>query len=151
MKKIFLLLALLLILGGCRTYESAFDKNLTTLAHDVLKHPEKLRDIQKYYPNFYNEEYISNSMFDTIKVNKTITFINNELNKLFICPIWSPNGVSPGEIERLHKEIKNQNLTFDHLYGFSVWKDKKGVSFDFVQFGNTYFIIAIYYCYMAEL
>jgi len=73
MKKCLLLFVLgtVLILNSCSVY-SPLPSELEDLAFSILKNPERLYNLQNYYPNYFNEDYIDNLMKDSAYLPKLI-------------------------------------------------------------------------------
>ncbi|MGA2297418.1 MAG: hypothetical protein ABSG15_07725 [FCB group bacterium] len=147
MKKNLILLLMALIICGCSTYESTVDKNLRHLAYDILQNPEKLRNIKKYYPEYYNQDYISKHFLDTIKVNESIKLIKDKFSERINNLVWIPVLFGQLDLINFKKEIRNQNLTLENLYSFDLCYKGEGTRFIFVKINNDYFIINIGYCY----
>lgn len=79
MKKYILILAFILLLPAC---DDEIDETMKNIVMDLIDNPDKLRDIPKYYPQYYNSEYFHVFNKDTVYINKLICFLKNDYNKI---------------------------------------------------------------------
>jgi hypothetical protein len=145
MKKCLLLFVLgtVLILNSCSVY-SPLPPELEDLAFSILKNPERLYNLQNYYPNYFNEDYIDNSMKDSAYLSKLI----NEMKK------WEKKSNNldlglddfeyyPNIIENTNNGMKGRINSLENLYGFDLIKDREAFVFIFIRVENKYYINVI--------
>ena len=142
MKKCLLLFVLgtVLILNSCSVY-SPLPSELEDLAFSILKNPERLYNLQNYYPNYFNEDYIDNSMKDSAYLSKLINKMkewekkSNNLNfHLYNFEHY------PNIIDNTNKDMKGKINSLENLYGFDIIKDREGFMFIFIRMQNKYYI-----------
>ena len=143
MKKCLLLFVLgtVVILNSCSVY-SPLPHELEDLAFSILKNPERLYNLQNYYPNYFNEDYIDNRMRDSAYLSKLI----NEMKKwekqnyaaVDFGRIWFDT--DPEAVNSTNKHIRGKINSKEDLFSFSIEKDGRGFSFHFIHMQNKYYI-----------
>ncbi len=143
MKKCLLLFVLgtVLILNSCSVY-SPLPHELEDIAFSILKNPERLYNLQNYYPNYFNEDYIDNLMRDSAYLSKLINKMkewekkSNNHNLYYIVDFED----YPNIIENTNKGMKGRINSLENLYGFDLIKDREGFMFIFIRVQNKYYI-----------
>ncbi len=145
MKSSFLLL-IAIFLNSCLTYappdQILYDNGLVDFAMDIAQNPEKLYNLKKFYPQFYNEEYVFITMKDTIcglskryqyslkdrinRIKAEFTDIDEKINPLFL-------GVGQGTIEEMNWRWGTKyDFHNKELYGITLHKDDSNVCLEFI-------------------
>jgi len=142
MKKCLLLFVLgtVLILNSCSVY-SPLPSELEDLAFSILKNPERLYNLQNYYPNYFNEDYIDNLMRDSAYLSKLINKMKEWEKKSNNLDLGLDDfEYYPNIIENTNKGMKGRINSLENLYGFDLIKDREAFVFIFIRVQNKYYI-----------
>ena len=142
MKKCLLLFVLgtVLILNSCSVY-SPLPSELEDLAFSILKNPERLYNLQNYYPNYFNEDYIDNRMKDSAYLSRLINKMKEWEKKSNNLDLGLDDfEYYPNIIENTNNGMKGRINSLENLYGFDIIKDREGFGFLFIRVQNKYYI-----------
>jgi len=142
MKKCLLLFVLgtVVILNSCSVY-SPLPHELEDLAFSILKNPERLYNLQNYYPNYFNEDYIDNRMKDSAYLSRLINKMKEWEKKSNNLDLGLDDfEYYPNIIENTNNGMKGRINSLENLYGFDIIKDREGFGFLFIRVQNKYYI-----------
>jgi hypothetical protein len=173
--KIKIILIVISIIGCCLTSchiysykDFEIKDNLWNFADDVIRNPDKIRDIKNNYPDLYDERFISNTFYsttgDTTYINELINTIKNNfhgngiksyknisIGSLIISTHIYQNGYQYIDEEDYKKSINYNKFKYTDLYGFSIASENKiGIRFTFIKYDNKFYICYFGYYYLES-
>ena len=129
------------ILGYSKPDPILYDNGLVDFAMDIAQNPEKLYDLKRYYPQFYDEDHLHITLKDTIikgyqyssslkdrinRIKTEFTEIDENINPLFL-------GVDQVTIEEMNKRWETKyDFHNKELYGITLDKKNSNVSLEFI-------------------
>ncbi len=151
MKKIKLIYSQLLFkalflffLFECSSVEKSIPENLRNFALDVSRHPEKIKNLKFYYPEFYNPDCYYKRMQDTNITNETINYINLDFNSEDVKIHYELCGTGRVYFEDVKKngfcncKIDSSNVSIVYLI-----KERFIIQFEFIKCDSMYKIFNI--------
>ena len=156
MKKALLIILIMIIFNACLTLELPdqilYDHGVVDFAIDIAQNPEKLYDLQKYYPQFYDEKYLHTSLKDTVLEGNKLKYtgsLTEWINKIVNQFSLVDEEISPFKLGINHVVIEqinnrwgtNYNFEGKELYALCLFKEdhKFGLKFRFVRSDTTKF------------
>ncbi len=150
MRKISYIILFFPLLVGCSVWYSIFpndlpvDKELLNFAEDIAEHPEKIKNLGKYYPQYYNPDWFYKKLLDSNYIEDIIKYINQYVNK-------NGCGYSSFRYQKVQPFINDYQQRFckckidsNSQYSFFLYKMKIGLDFHFLKNDNKYFLMGIF-------
>jgi hypothetical protein len=119
------------------------DSELHDFAIDLIKNPDKILDLKKHYPNYYNDSLIYNSMNDSIHIEEKYSFIKYHLTpNIKKCDIFEVDSDDYTLIPFIEHGYKYE-LSSKNTYRFVVLYDNHCAEFTFIIKDNHYYLFII--------
>ncbi len=116
------------------------EKELKNFAYDIAKHPDKLSDLQKNYPQYFDPECMYSHMKDSVKVKELIHYIETDLKKECF---WYSFSIYLNDMPYIEKSQSNCGIDSSNYYSFHLIKRKTGLVFDFYRKDKRYYLLGI--------
>jgi len=140
-------LASIFYLISCKTttnQENGIEKQLIEFAKAIIENPDKINNISKDFPEYYNENCYDSSMILSKEKHKLIEKIEKVFKEMDANEVVE---YSEAKWEDLKKYlITTQILNDTSISNFKaliIWRDYYGIKFIFVQKGNKYYLCQI--------
>ncbi|MFA6572133.1 MAG: hypothetical protein WCT77_12975 [Bacteroidota bacterium] len=150
MKKYIITIVLLIFTIACKDTDK---EKLYEIANDIILHPEKVLDLKSNYPKYYNDEYISSNMKDSIKINKIYRYIENlfqkksEIYKVIFKPMEKFI-----YMEYYYNQISKDKRNSVDMYYVEVWENSRDAyQIIIIKDGNKYYFYSVDELHTAEM
>lgn len=138
MKKFLLIVITNLLIISCSSKYLAipvecYKNGLVAFAFDIENNPDKLLDLNKYYPQFYDEQYLFPTLRDSLEITETVQNIKMDFRDI-------PEEYIPAKLGFHYTNIMSMNLIAktnfhfnnDQLIFFGLLKPEHNMSLDFI-------------------
>ena len=138
MKKIISLIILLFFISSCN---DEIDDKLKSFVYDLIENPEKIINLNKFYPNYYNYEFSYKGLFgDSIQLkrieNNLRAYFNKNDNNFKI------KKINDSSIIDIFKK-QGYSITKENCYSYNFQQKLNEIYIIFRKENNQYFIFFI--------
>lgn len=132
---------LLIIIFSLFVTQSCIDNKLLDLAREVIKNPETIRNLPKYYPGFYDENYIYDQWNKMENHEEIIEHIKKYVQNS------ADENIKFKKADLVSKEwflkAKSKDYSFDDCYKLIFQKAEIIIVFDLIYKNGKYYIYFI--------
>jgi hypothetical protein len=150
MKRIFLLIVIVFFLTACKNTP---EERLFNICKEIIKEPERIYNLDKYYPENYKNEYIAKGMEDIKGLKLMVNYIDSLFNRVSDTILEKQNNYFKIQTQIMNKydfevnggKINNNIKDNIEIYIIIIRKEYKGdaINFIFIKEKKSYYFYGI--------
>ena len=149
MKKIIFIFCIFFLIS-CKEKEEIY-KHIHSIGMEIINDPDRILNLQYYYPGHYSDSLIFSGMKDTTNLKRLRDLIKNEFNHIDIKVKTFKAGTSKVYLSRYKEFGYNNELNPDNVYCYVFQKGEYCLSFYVIKINYNFYLFHILYgiCFPA--